>query len=299
LAQAIWVHGYACVRGRFRDNMARSRQLGLFRLLLLSGSLLQWISWLRGTCSFTYVPSTYSSSADARQLRLAGQVRCGRVPIRSSAKDEAPMGDDEFKKMMENPIIEPQVVAGQFIPACVAAAIVQGKNDEAMELVEKGAPLEDRGAREISALGFAAERGDLEMVKFLVEKGAKMEAKDQSGRSVLTMAAIGGHPEVVQFLIDQGADMESRDRGQLTALLWASVSGHAEVVQALVKSGADIAVVDSDGMTALKLAAVFNKVDVARSLVEAGMDPKPGLAMAQKFPNCKETASFLSAQVSE
>jgi len=275
----------------------------LFQFFLLSGFLQQLISLLRGSCSVASAPSTFtlagSAGADLVQLRSVGQLRRERVPSRAAIDDEAPMDDEEFKRMMKDPIIEPQKVSTASIPACVAAAIVQGKSDEARELVEKGAPLEDRGAREITALGFAAEKGDLDMVKFLVEKGAKIDAADQTGRAVLTLAAIGGHPDVVQFLIDSGAAMESKDRGGTTALLWAAVSGNAEAVQVLVKAGADTDAVDSDGMTALKLAAVFNKVDVAKSLVEAGVDPKPGLAMAQKFPNCKETASFLATKVSE
>uniref|UniRef100_A0A7S4WIP9 Uncharacterized protein n=1 Tax=Alexandrium monilatum TaxID=311494 RepID=A0A7S4WIP9_9DINO len=308
--------------------MGRLRQPALIQVALLSAVLLQCASWFRHFLSAAgaAAPTAFSApcGADAGPLglrptrRLRGRAGAGR-PLAAADGDEAPfVSDEELERMMEGPTIErdagqaptgggetrqavgdPIIQPQRFIPACVAAAIVQGKADKARELVEQGAPLEDRGARQITALGFAAERGELDMVEFLVEKGAKMEAQDQSGRSVLILAAIGGSAEVVEFLIGQGAELEAKDRGGLTALLWASVSGHAEVVKALLKAGADADVEDADGMSALKLAAVFNKVDVARSLVEAGVDPAPGLAMARKFSKCKEVAEYLAEQVSE
>merc|ERR1719414_2702699 len=105
---------------------------------------------------------------------------------------------------MRNAIIEPGAKAQEFPKGIVAAMVVQGKNDQARELVEKGAPLEDRGSRGMTALHFAAQKGDSDMVEFLVERGAKLEATDQAGRSTLTLAVMGGNVQVVQFLIDSG-----------------------------------------------------------------------------------------------
>mmetsp|Transcript_2246 Transcript_2246/g.4556 ORF Transcript_2246/g.4556 Transcript_2246/m.4556 type:complete len:286 (+) Transcript_2246:24-881(+) len=285
--------------------MGHPRQPSLFRLVLLLGSLLQLVSWLCGLRSVASASSAFAAAgADAlrparRQLRGARRASSESEEDASLGED-APMGDLEYELAMRNAIIEPGKNAQEFPAGIVAARVVQGKDDEARELVEKGAPLEDRGLREMTALHFAAQQGNLAMVEFLVEKGAKLEATDQAQRSTLTLAAMGGDAKVVQFLIDSGADMESKDKGALTPLLWGSLEGSVEAVRCLAKAGADIEAVDADGMNAMKLAAIFNRKDVAEFLVEAGLDPKPGLALARKFgENTKETVDFLATQVSD
>mmetsp|Transcript_71950 Transcript_71950/g.166569 ORF Transcript_71950/g.166569 Transcript_71950/m.166569 type:complete len:254 (+) Transcript_71950:53-814(+) len=253
--------------------MGRLRQHGHFRLLLLSVLLSQpwWLARLGLSSSKCAAFVNFN-----RDSATAGRAR----PASKAAK-----GGGNCEEV-------------GFIHACVAAAIVQGKDDVARELVEQGAPLEDRGARQMTALHFAAEKGDVDMVQLLVEKGAKLEARDQAGRSVLTVAAIGGTVEVVQFLIKQGAKLESRDRGQMTPLLWASRQGEANVVRCLANAGADIAAVDDSNMTALQLAAVFNKLEVVRFLVDSGVDPQPAVKLVTRFRSmCAETADFLDSQV--
>ncbi len=57
-------------------------------------------------------------------------------------------------------------------------------------------------------LGFAASKGNLEIVKFLVQKGANVNQQTRDGRTPIVHAAEGDHISVVQHLIMQGADIE-------------------------------------------------------------------------------------------
>lgn len=184
----------------------------------------------------------------------------------------------------------------EYPDAMIAAAVVQGEDDTARELIEKGLPLEARGAKGRTALMFAAWKGNLDMTKLLAEKGAKVDAQDESGRTPLALAATQGHADVVRWLIDnKSVDTEVVDRGGLTALLWACVEGQAAAVKALLDKGANAEHKDEDGMTPLKLSAAFDRVDVAELLVESGAEKAEALALAQRVHRNPEMISLLES----
>ncbi|CAE8705168.1 unnamed protein product [Polarella glacialis] len=276
----------------------------IFRRLALAAVLLRFLG--HGAWPERPEQAFVGPGVGSRRTRLCGgaagtlrtPTRLRPAVSRASAEDDEEDDDpsgfqDESMEPMRTMEFEP----GKIPYAALAAAVVQGKDDVAFALLGAGAGLEDKGARGITAAGFAAQKGDLDMLKHLADKGANLEARDETGRSILVLASIAGQPEVVQYLFERGVDLEVRDRGQLTALLWASLTGKTDVVRCLVEKGANTDVVDADGMTALKLAAIFNKVDVVKVLVDAGGDPKTALALVQKFPQCKDTVSFLSSRV--
>lgn len=68
-------------------------------------------------------------------------------------------------------------------------------------LVELGAD-QTLATKDTAALAVhvAAERGDLEMVRFLIERGADTQAKKRNGATAVDLAAQHGHWEVVRFL---------------------------------------------------------------------------------------------------
>jgi len=96
-------------------------------------------------------------------------------------------------------------------------------------LVAAGARLDERGPRGETTLHYAANGGDLEVVKFLLEQGMDVNAKDDRGMSPLMHSVFSsGLPkdkapiEVVRFLIAHGADIDAKDRKRQTAYDWAS-----------------------------------------------------------------------------
>eukprot|EP00658_Telonema_sp_P-2_P033637 TRINITY_DN24646_c0_g1_i3.p1 TRINITY_DN24646_c0_g1~~TRINITY_DN24646_c0_g1_i3.p1 ORF type:complete len:131 (+),score=34.57 TRINITY_DN24646_c0_g1_i3:210-602(+) len=89
-------------------------------------------------------------------------------------------------------------------------------------------------------------------------------------------AAEDGELYMIKSLTSAGADLEARDDEGLTALLVAAVAGHADVVDELVSRGADIGAVSNDGSTAAHLAA---KSKAGKSVMEylistGGIDPE-------------------------
>ena len=86
----------------------------------------------------------------------------------------------------------------------------------------------------------AADADDLAQVTLLVEQG---EEKNQVGGdcdlTALGAAAFKGYLDIVRYLVEQVADMEKTDRDGWTPLINASRNGHLEVVRFLLEQGAN------------------------------------------------------------
>ena len=119
----------------------------------------------------------------------------------------------------------------------------------------------------------AAEKGNLERVRFLLEQGAVKDEVDIHGVTPLYHASINGHIEVVQYLVEQGASLDKAD-GNLafTPLSGAACSDYLEVTRYLLEQGADRDKADSGGMTSLHWAAREGHLETAMLLMSYGAD---------------------------
>ncbi len=108
-------------------------------------------------------------------------------------------------------------------------------------LLEKG---EDVNARLTSdapgwtALMFAANKGNGELVIYLISRGADVNNRALNGRTALMCAAKRGYKKIVAVLLKRGADAAATDRAGNTALSLAKKKGHAEIVALLERAGA-------------------------------------------------------------
>ena len=91
-----------------------------------------------------------------------------------------------------------------------------------------------------NALVLAAERGNLEIVKFLIERGVKIESKDVDGATALYGAALNGRTSVVQYLVEKGADVNAADNEGYVPLAMAAKNNHLDIVKYLIEKGASI-----------------------------------------------------------
>ena len=97
------------------------------------------------------------------------------------------------------------------------------------------------------ALNYAAEQGNIEMVKFFIEKGAEIN-KVHGGYTPLARAIMctalmkeAKYTELVKFLIDQGADVNLKDENGMTPLQLAEKYGTdlpQEIKEMLKRAGA-------------------------------------------------------------
>jgi ankyrin repeat protein len=188
-------------------------------------------------------------------------------------------------------------------PELIEAARI-GDDAAVASLLAAGADVAEPGADGATALHFAAERDDLELVETLLGAGANVNSKTRNrvtplalaalngnaaiirtlldhgadanglssdGESALMLAARNGRPEAVRLLLERGAEPNLREpfRGQ-TALMWAAGEGNAEAVSLLAAHGAEIDTASAGGFTALLFAVRNGELEALQALISAG-----------------------------
>jgi ankyrin repeat protein len=120
----------------------------------------------------------------------------------------------------------------------------------------------------------AAMIGDREAVRALLKQGIDVNAAMGDGMTALHWAAKKGDAELAQMLLYAGANVKAMTRlGGFTPLIMASETGNAEIIDMLLKAGAEPKVATSNGTTPLMLAAVAGRADAIKLLIDKGADP--------------------------
>src|SRR6266849_1949974 len=121
-----------------------------------------------------------------------------------------------------------------------------------------------------SPVADAAMRGDREAVRALLKQGADVSAPHGDGMTALHWAAERGDAATAEMLIYAGANVAAVTRiGQYTPLHLASRAGSAPLVAALLKAGASAsAKTTNSGVTPLHLAAAAGSGEATTLLLE-------------------------------
>ena len=119
----------------------------------------------------------------------------------------------------------------------------------------------------------AAMNGDAAAVKRLLQQGANVNVAQGDGMTALHWAARRGNVEMANTLLRAKASVTAVTRiGDYTPLHVASEVGSAPVVAALIKAGADPKALTTTGVTPLHLAALSGNASAITALVAAGAD---------------------------
>ena len=122
-----------------------------------------------------------------------------------------------------------------------------------------------------TALHWAAQIDDVEMLELLLDAGADVDAPNRFNVTPLELAANNGNAVAIERLIQAGADPNHVSREGQTPLMTAAANGRVAAVETLLAHGAEIDAVESfRGQTALMWAAGEGNVDVVRALLAAG-----------------------------
>lgn len=159
--------------------------------------------------------------------------------------------------------------------AAVADAAMRGDRDAVRALLKQGADVSAARGDGMTALHFAAERGDAAMTEMLVYAGANVAAVTRIGQyTPLHVASRAGNAAVVQALLTAGASVSARTTTSgVTSLHLAASSGNPEVVALLLDEGADADAKEAEwGQTPLMFAAAENRVEAIRVLLARGAD---------------------------
>ncbi len=158
----------------------------------------------------------------------------------------------------------------------VADAARAGDIDAVRALLQQGTDVNGAHGDGMSALHWAAQRGDRQMAEILVYAGAKVTAVTRIGQyTPLHVASTAGNAALIELLLESGSDVAAPTTPSgVTPLHLAAASGSGEAVATLIDHGADVDALESAwGQTPLLFAAARDRVDVIRTLLEHGADP--------------------------
>lgn len=94
---------------------------------------------------------------------------------------------------------------------------------------------------QMSALHYACENGDADVVRFLLEKGADANQETKLGARPLHIAAKRGDIEMAKTLIEAGADQDKAlDKMERTPIFEAVRAGDHDMIEFLIHKGANL-----------------------------------------------------------
>ncbi len=157
----------------------------------------------------------------------------------------------------------------------VADAAMRGSLTEVRALLADGADVNASQGDGMTALHWAADRGDVALGLLLIDAGASVEARTRIGAyTPLHLASRAGEASLVVALLDAGADGTARTTtGGAQPIHFAAASPDGAVVRALIANGADPDARDEAlEQTPLMFAAGAGRIEPTKALLEAGAD---------------------------
>ncbi len=158
----------------------------------------------------------------------------------------------------------------------VADAAQRGDLGAVRNLLRNGADVNAPQGDGMTALHWAAERGDEALCEVLLYAGARVDAGTRIGHyTPLHLAARAAHAAVAEMLIEAGSDPGAATTNSgATPLHLAAASGDPRVIEVLAAAGADVNVREAAwGQTPLIFAAAANRVAAIEALMAAGAHP--------------------------
>lgn len=174
----------------------------------------------------------------------------------------------------------PSAFQGQFVAAFavnaepLADAAMRGDAATVRRLLRQGADVNAAQGDGMTALHWAATRGDAPLARLLLGARASTAATTRIGAlTPLHLAAQAGNAEVVRALLTAGADARARTDVGVGSLHLAAMAGSVETINALLKAGCDVNLAEPGwGETPLMVAAARGRAAAVRVLLAHGAD---------------------------
>mmetsp|Transcript_142793 Transcript_142793/g.259628 ORF Transcript_142793/g.259628 Transcript_142793/m.259628 type:complete len:2277 (-) Transcript_142793:264-7094(-) len=150
------------------------------------------------------------------------------------------------------------------------SAVFTSQDEETLSLLMRAqANVSAQDDRGISALHFAALRGDKSLLTWLVRNGANANLQSEHGTTPLMLAARRGHEESVTLLLAHQANTHLTDEAGCTALMHAlSCSGTSEAAKKILAETLSIDQVDGAGRSAIFHAVLGGRVDGLQAVIQ-------------------------------
>ena len=162
-------------------------------------------------------------------------------------------------------------VGGLYATTVLNEAVKLNHADVVQVLIDAGADIEKKDARQCTPLLLGCKADVNDAVKVLVRAGADVGARDRDGKTCLMIASAGGFTATVKSLLcTPEVDVDLVDAQHWTALHYAVASNHAAVLQVLIDAGADVEAKSELVCSPLMMACRAGEVHIVRMLLEAG-----------------------------
>jgi len=157
----------------------------------------------------------------------------------------------------------------------VADAAMRGDGAAVRALLATGADVNVAQGDGMTALHWAANRGDSSLAVVLLRAKAQLTATTRvGGYTPLHVASQSGATGVVRALLAAKADVRAVTSNGVSSLHLAAVAGVPGTITALIAAGGDVnAKEPSWGQTPLMTAAARGRADAVRALLKAGAEP--------------------------
>ena len=154
-------------------------------------------------------------------------------------------------------------------PALVVALREDSRKAAAALIGARGLKVEERNAKDESALMLAALRGNLPAARALIKLDADV---NKTGWTPLHYAASAGAPEhtqIIALLLEHHAYIDAASPNGTTPLMMAAHYGSMESLQLLLDEGADPTLKNQLGLTAADFALRVSRTEAAEKIAAA------------------------------
>ena len=156
-------------------------------------------------------------------------------------------------------------------PRPLVDAVKRGDHAAVKSLLRGKTIVNEAEADGTTALHFAVQANDVELVRLLIGAGADVKASNRYGLRPITLAATNGSEPVLSLLLKAGADPNTVTSSGEPVVMTAARTGRVDALKRLISAGANVNARERwFGETALMWAAAENHAGAIRALVEAG-----------------------------
>ena len=197
------------------------------------------------------------------------------------------------------------VVRASSVASPVADAAMRGDATSVRALLDKGGDVNGAQGDGMTALHWAASRGDSALATLLLRRNANVAATTRIGAfTPLHIAAQNGSAPVVRALLAAKADIRALNENGVTVLHFAAMSGDTSIIAALLRAGAEVNATEPGwGHTPLMVAADRGRVPAVRVLLANGADWRRAaktvdpMASAAQDRQARQTRNTVLAQL--
>lgn len=154
-------------------------------------------------------------------------------------------------------------------PALIVALHGDSHQAAAALIAAKGLKVEERNAKDESALMMAALRGNLPAARALIALDADVNKTGWTPLHYAASCATADAAAMVRLLLEEHAYIDAASPNGTTPLMMAVRYGQDDVARLLVEEGADPTLRNDLGLTALDFARQAERADMAELIAEA------------------------------